>query len=365
MAGSITPYNTAAGKRYRVRYRKPDKTQTDKRGFKTKREAELFLASVTVAKASGGYLDPAEGRKQVAVFAEQWKTGRLASLKPSSRAAMETSWRVHVAPRWAARTASSIRPSEVEDWIASLSRERGAQTVRRAVFVFSSILAIAERDGVIARNPCKGVALPAKRPKPRRYLTYRQVELLARHASDEHADHVYELAYGGTRWGESVALRVRHLNFLRRRIRVEDNAVIVHGVYEIGTPKSGKPRDVPMHPFLVDRLSARCIGRGPNAFVFGDGIVPAPYPHATSGWFAKAVRASQADDSTFPLITPHDLRHTAASLAISAGANVKAVQRMLGHASAAMTLDVYADLFDDDLDAVAAAMTAARAEAIA
>lgn len=40
-------------------------------------------------------------------------------------------------------------------------------------------------------------------------------------------------------------------------------------------------------------------------------------------------------------------------LAVSAGANVKAVQRMLGHASAAMTLDVYADLFEDDLDVVA------------
>ena len=52
-------------------------------------------------------------------------------------------------------------------------------------------------------------------------------------------------------------------------------------------------------------------------------------------------------------MTPHDLRHTAASLAIQSGANVEAVQRMLGHASAAMTLDVYADLFDDDLDLVA------------
>ena len=51
-------------------------------------------------------------------------------------------------------------------------------------------------------------------------------------------------------------------------------------------------------------------------------------------------------------MTPHDLRHTAASLAIQSGVNVKAVQRMLGHASAAMTLDVYADLFDDDLDLV-------------
>ncbi|MBM4580885.1 tyrosine-type recombinase/integrase [Rhodococcus hoagii] len=43
-------------------------------------------------------------------------------------------------------------------------------------------------------------------------------------------------------------------------------------------------------------------------------------------------------------------RHTAASLAIISGANVKAVQRMLGHSSASMTLDIYADLFDDDLE---------------
>lgn len=67
-----------------------------------------------------------------------------------------------------------------------------------------------------------------------------------------------------------------------------------------------------------------------------------------------------AKDPTFPRLTPHELRHTAASLAISAGANVKAVQRMLGHASAAMTLDTYADLFDDDLDYVAEALSVAR-----
>jgi len=54
-------------------------------------------------------------------------------------------------------------------------------------------------------------------------------------------------------------------------------------------------------------------------------------------------------------LTPHDLRrHTAASFA--AGANVKAVQGMLGHASAAMTLDIYAVLFPDDLDNVGAVL---------
>jgi integrase len=64
-----------------------------------------------------------------------------------------------------------------------------------------------------------------------------------------------------------------------------------------------------------------------------------------------------------PQLTPHDLRHTGASLAVQAGTNVKAVQRMLGHASAAMTLDVYAGLFGDDLDAVADRLDEAAARA--
>ena len=75
----------------------------------------------------------------------------------------------------------------------------------------------------------------------------------------------------------------------------------------------------------------------------------------------RAIAASRELDPDFPeSLTRHDLRHTAASLAVSADANVKAVQRMLGHASAAMTLDVYADLFDDDLDNVADALNSAR-----
>lgn len=76
------------------------------------------------------------------------------------------------------------------------------------------------------------------------------------------------------------------------------------------------------------------------------------------------MKLAQLSDPTMPRVTPHDLRHTAASLAVSSGANVKAVQRMLGHASAAMTLDVYADLFDDDLEAVAQAMSKARSAAV-
>jgi Phage integrase family len=60
-----------------------------------------------------------------------------------------------------------------------------------------------------------------------------------------------------------------------------------------------------------------------------------------------------AEKVGLPGLTPHELRHTAAGLAVAAGANAKAMQQMLGHASAAMTLDVYAGLFADDLDGVA------------
>ena len=62
-------------------------------------------------------------------------------------------------------------------------------------------------------------------------------------------------------------------------------------------------------------------------------------------------------------LRPHDLRHTAASLAIASGASVKHVQRMLGHKDAAMTLNVYASLLEDDLDAVSERLDAALRKA--
>ncbi len=77
--------------------------------------------------------------------------------------------------------------------------------------------------------------------------------------------------------------------------------------------------------------------------------------NAGAACFDRAARAIGV-----PGLTPHELRHTAASLAVSASANGKAVQRALGHASAAMTLDRYADLVDDDLDDLADWLDALR-----
>lgn len=147
---------------------------------------------------------------------------------------------------------------------------------------------------------------------------------------------------------------------------VRENAVNVAGKIIPGTPKSHESRSVPFPDFLTELLLEQCEGKPLDALVFGDGTTHLPTPTHGDGWFAGARNRAHDSDPSFPLsLTLHDLRHTAASLAISAGANVKAVQRMLGHASAAMTLDTYADLFDDDLDAVAVALNEARRVSIA
>lgn len=364
MAGTIKPYETKAGTRYRVRYRKPDGSQTDKRGFKTKRDATLFLSTIDVNKASGLYIDPTEGKKTVAHFGERWKAAHLPTIKKSSANTMETTWRVHVAPTWGHRQVASIKPSEVAAWLGGLTLERGlsAQLVRRCAFVLSLVLDVAASDRVIVENPARGHRLPAKKKKPIVYLTHKQVELLA--SKSEKPELIRFLAYTGLRWGEASALQVQHVDFKAKRLQIELNAVLVKGEIVLGTPKTDESRSVPIIDFIEFDLRRFTRGRPVSAFVFGSDAAPLPRPHAVYSWFASAVTAAMEEDPTFPRVTPHDLRHTAASLAISAGANPKVVQRMLGHKSAAMTMDIYSALFEQDLDDVAVSIGKARREAL-
>lgn len=133
----------------------------------------------------------------------------------------------------------------------------------------------------------------------------------------------------------------------------------------MGTPKSHEQRTVPVPKFRRTMLDAHVKGKSADDRMFvrhsGDLTQPLPYPGKAHGWAEASWLERGLTTAGIPRLTMHDLRHTAASLAVQAGANVKAVQRMLGHASAAETLDVYADLFDEDLDDVAARLDKARA----
>ncbi|MEO9139123.1 MAG: tyrosine-type recombinase/integrase [Jatrophihabitans sp.] len=123
----------------------------------------------------------------------------------------------------------------------------------------------------------------------------------------------------------------------------------VHGRLVWGVPKTYEARTVPVPRILIDDLARLAAGKASNDLLFTTASgAPLRNRNARRSWFDAA-----SETIGEPGLTPHELRHTAASLKISAGANVKAVQAMLGQGSAAMTLDTYADLFDDDLDAVA------------
>ena len=158
------------------------------------------------------------------------------------------------------------------------------------------------------------------------------------------------------------------MDFLRRRVVVYENAT--GGA--VGSLKGGEHRSLVLPRHVIEELSVTVRGRRRGELIWPSqtgGYLKSPATH--DSWLSGAVSRCQlatekarADEvaahpdpepttRVFPRITAHDLRHTAASLAISAGANVKAVQPMLGHKSAAMTLDTYADLFDDDLEVLA------------
>ncbi|GGA72400.1 site-specific integrase [Pseudoclavibacter endophyticus] len=355
---TIEAYETKSGTRYRVRYRTPDHRQTDKRGFKTKRDAGAFAASVEVAKLKGEYVAPSAGRVTVSELAPRWLASK-GTLKPSSRASTETAWRVHVQPRWGSTHVSKVTHTAVQLWVSELAKTKSPSLVRRVHVVLASILDIAVHDRLVPANRARGVTLPRRRQSHRPYLSIREVETVAEH-SGEHADLVRVLAYVGLRWSEAIALRGRHVDVQRQRIAVVENAVQTGQRIDVGTPKGHEQRSVPIPRFLIDELEARI--DGPEDLLFGEGKTGYPMrPDSKRGWFVAAVKRAQATHRTMPTVTLHDLRHSAASIAVSAGANVKAVQRMLGHSSAAMTLDVYADLFDADLDTVAANIDAARA----
>jgi integrase len=112
------------------------------------------------------------------------------------------------------------------------------------------------------------------------------------------------------------------------------------------SPKKHRDRAVVIPRILADELAGRIDG---DELIFTS---PDGHPLRTPNILRRVWRPAVAECDLGDLV-PHDLRHTAASLAISAGASVKAVQRMLGHASAQITLDRYSHLYDDDLEDLA------------
>jgi integrase len=348
---TIESYETSTGaKRYMVRYRTPARKQTKRRGFRTVRDAKEFAATVEVEKMTGTYVAPSLGMITVGELAPTWLSRKESDVAPSNYRTLESAWRNHVQPVWGTTRVADVDLAAVERWIAAMGKTSRATVVIRAYGVLAGILDDAVKSRRLASNSARGVEnLPRKSAQRHVYLSPEDVGRLAGE-SGQHRALVLVLAYCGVRWGEAVALRVHDVQFLRRRLSVHDNAVQLGVDHAVGETKGRKERSVPVPQFVLDELAVQCEGRSHDDLVFGDGAY-LPRPKSDGGWFAGAVKRAKVQK-----ITPHDLRHSCASIAISSGVNVLALSRMLGHTSAKVTLDTYADLFDTDLDAVASAL---------
>jgi integrase len=299
----------------------------------------------------GTYLDPQRGKLTVAEYADIWQAG-LTHLKESTHQRYTGIVITHIKPVWGTWQLSKLTTNDINAWVGALvSDGLKPGSVRQTHRVLSLILESAAQDSRIARNPAKGASLPRTVREEPVYLSASELRAMAK-VSEPDDLVILTLAMTGMRFGELAALRVKRFDAVRRRLTVAESVTEVAGKLVFTTPKTHQTRSVPVPASIAARIGTLCADKGPDELVFTS---PKGEVLRLRNWrrrvFDPGCRAIGREE-----LSPHDLRHTAASLAIAAGANVKAVQRMLGHASAAMTLDIYAGLFADDLDSVATAL---------
>lgn len=347
--GERTPSDLfGKGKRWRVRYRDPSGRDRSK-SFDRKDDALRYVHDVEMRIDRGRYIDPDAARATVGELADQWLATKAATRKPTTTAGYESLWHSLVAPRWADVPVSAIAHSDVAKWVADMSARLSPSRTRQAHLVLRSVLDMAVKDRRIETNPATGVDLPSLPMKGQhQYLTPGQVKALAE-ATGDYAPLILTLGFCGLRWGEAIALQVQDVDVLRRRIHIRRNLSEVHGRMVDSTPKTNAVRWVPMPTPVFEAVQPLLEGRSPSDLMFttrGGYVI-------RHGNFVKNVLVDAASAIGLDGLKIHSLRHTAASIAVAAGGSVKDVQRMLGHARASMTLDVYADLFEDDLDDLA------------
>ena len=294
---------------------------------------------------------------QLGDYAQLWLDSKH-KLKPSTRARYQVVLDTALS-KYAALPLGDISRRFVREWVADLSVDLSPASVHKTVGVLRQVLAMAVDENRLMVNPVEGVELPAINTVEQRFLTLEQLHALAA-AAGQHRSLIYVLGTCGFRFGEVAELRWRDINLDKLRVRVSRSVTLVDNKFVIGSPKGGKARTVSLPAFVAELLTPR----GADTLVFPDSA--GGWMRGTNvrrRWWSQAVAAAQLFPRTegdlvvydFKL---HELRHTAASLAIQAGANIKVLQNMLGHESAGLTLDRYGHLYGSDVEAVGVAINA-------
>lgn len=330
------------------------------RTFARKRDAQEWERRQVDGLRSGVWSDPGAADRPVREWCEAW----LAAQPPRAQSTERKIRGVvgnQIAKTFGRRPLISVRPSEVKAWAAELARVQSPATARHSLGVLRRVFDFAHQDGAIQRNPAQGIRLPRVQGNEPRPLTHRELwELAGQFNSERDRVLVVVAGYCGLRWGELAALRWADIDLDRRVLRVSRAYSEEAPQGEMSPVKDHQARTVPIPETVSDELAAyRERTGGASELVF---------PSANSTPLRnRNFRRDSFDPAAAALglkITPHNLRDTAASLAIQAGASVVAVARLLGHESAATTLNHYAGLFPTDLNDVAKRLDAEARQVI-
>lgn len=349
---------------YVVRWRAPVGRQQS-RSFDHEAEATAYDAEINRQRRLSILVNMST--LTVGEYAETWLGWQL-GLTPKTVASYRSLLDSQILPHWRRVRLDEVDYAGVSDWVSSLCSKPGRggerlspSRIRQAYHVLTGMLDDAVAAKWLPVNPARGVALPKlenrRTPRP---LSHDQVAELAGRCGP-HRLMVLLMAYCGLRWGEIVGLRVADLYVDRTErnpqlnlggrvtILVGHTVVDVNGTLTIGTPMRHQYRQVAVPAFLDSDLIPRLAPRAPEELVFpSQSGAPLRVGNFRRDWFDKAARAIGLSG-----LTPQDLRHTAAALAIESGATIQNVQAMLGHKDASHTLHQFGQRPDDSTSMVA------------
>lgn len=314
---------------------------------------------------TGQYVDPRAGRITFEKYAKKWEESLIAG--EAGERITDNALRLHLVPALGSRAMAAIRRNDIQVLFKNLSELLGPGSVRNVYDVLVRVMTAAVEDKVIASSPCRRITLPPTSDEEVTPPTVAQVEAMARVMPPYIRAAIVTLAGSGLRIGELLGLKVSDVDFKAGTIRVERQR-LQSG--KIGPPKTAKSRrTVPVGEVVTDALLAHLAARPSKEWLFTmEEGEPLNYRRWKTEWNC-ARRALQGEESEaakregrkpvdLPHMVTHDLRHFYASALIAGGASVKQVQLVLGHASAVITLRIYAHLWPGEEDRTRAVMDA-------
>ena len=365
--GSISQYDTKAGPRFLAKYRYTAEDgapkQAMKRGFATRKAAADFLRERVTQVQRGEHVAP--NKVTVVEHFDQWLDGLRK--EPSTIASYRKNVRLHVTPHIGALRLEQLTGTRLTKLYRHLEQSGrvdgqgglSPRTVRYVHTIIHAGLKAAVRDGLVLANAADKADPPSAKAAAApemKFWTAPQLRSFLGHDPEHELAMAWRLvANTGMRRGEALALQWRDVDWATGRLSVRRSvtAVKTKGAGEqlvTGKPKSGRARVVDLDPTTLAALRAYRAQRAEislplakdDALVLGtvDGATRHP-ERFTRAWSA-AVERAQRDLPDLPAIRLHDLRHTHATILLGAGTPVKVVSERLGHASATITLGVYA-----------------------